>query len=107
VKTFIYHLVPVRQDMLRDGPDPDEALIISEHFRYLKQLCDDGVVLTAGRTDTVDEHTFGVVILEAESESIARDIMRKDPATLHGIMHASLYPFRLALWSDTGPSGVE
>ena len=101
---FIYRIRPKRSDMLSGGPTEDEAKIVGDHFAYLSELSDQGVVLTAGRTLTEDEHTFGIVILETESDSEARHIMENDPAVKHGIMSAELFPFRVALWSSEAPA---
>jgi len=98
---FIYRIQPTRTDMLSTGPSEAEAKIVGEHFEYLKALVDKGVVLLAGRTLT--ENTFGVVVFEAESDAAAKDLMVNDPAVIHGIMHAELWPFRVALWSQKGP----
>lgn len=68
---FIYRIQPTRADMLTTGPDDREARIIGDHFDYLKALTETGEVLTAGRTLTVDERSFGMVVLEAESEAAA------------------------------------
>ena len=51
----------------------------------------------AGRTQTADSDTFGIVILKADDEAAARKLMKADPAVAHGVMHAALYPFRIAL----------
>lgn len=102
---FIYRIQPTRTDMLSTGSTDAEAKIVGEHFEYLKVLVDKGVVLLAGRTLTEDEHTFGIVVFEAESDAAAREIMNNDPAVIHGVMHAELWPFRVALWSQKGPIG--
>ncbi|RTR33731.1 YciI family protein [Shewanella atlantica] len=97
---FIYQLRPTRVEMLSEGPDEQEALAIEEHFHYLQRLNEDKLVLMAGRTLTQDESTFGIVILEVDSESSATAIMQKDPAVAKGVMKAVLYPFRVAFWSE-------
>jgi uncharacterized protein YciI len=58
----------------------------------------------AGRTTTEDDNTFGIVVLEADSEEAARQLMEADPALVHGLMRAQLFPYRTALWSGRGPS---
>jgi uncharacterized protein YciI len=83
--------------MLTDGPTPEEAEIVSEHFAYLEQLTEQGVVVLAGRTLTTDESSFGIVILRADSEEAARDVMDNDPAVERQVMRAELFPFRIAL----------
>jgi uncharacterized protein YciI len=83
--------------MLSQGPTPDEEARVSEHFQYLKALLEGGQLILAGRTLNTDPLSFGIVILRAESDDAARQIMEKDPAVSNGVMHAELYPFRVAL----------
>ena len=101
---FIYRLLPTRLEMLTVGPTEREAEIVRQHFEYLQGLTAAGIVLVAGRTQTADERTYGIVVLVAQSEASARQLMAEDPAVKHGVMRAELSPFRVALWSGTGPN---
>jgi uncharacterized protein YciI len=78
--------------MLTRGPTDEEASILSEHFRYLKSLTEQGVVLVFGRTQNNDPSTLGITIFRAESEDAARSIMNNDPPVKSGIMQAELFP---------------
>lgn len=100
---FIVVLRPVRPEMLRTGPTPQEVDVIGRHFAYLQQLCRTGMVLLAGRTTTEDEHTFGICIYRAGSSTAAEMLMRADPAVAEGVMSATLQPFRIAL---VNPSAI-
>ena len=100
---FVYRIQPERLGMLTDGPTELEAKVIGEHFAYLENLVATGTVLMAGRTLNADESTFGIVILVAESEASAAELVREDPAVKHGVMRAQLFPSRVALWSKIGP----
>jgi uncharacterized protein YciI len=102
-KQFLYVIRPARPAMLVDGPDAREAAVVDEHFAYLERLVAEGVVLMAGRTLETGERTFGLVVLQAGSEDEARARMRDDPAVAQGVMQAELYPYRVALWSTSGP----
>ena len=101
VTHYLYKIQPTRLEMLTHGPTPEEAAIVSQHFLYLKDLAERGVVVLAGRTLNTDETAFGIAILHASSEEVACDIMNKDPAVEHGIMHAQLYPYRIAVMAKT------
>jgi uncharacterized protein YciI len=90
--------------MLSQGPTPDEEARVSEHFQYLKSLQDGGQLILAGRTLNTDPSSFGIVILRAESDETARQIMEDDPAVSNGVMQAELYPFRVALIDDQDSS---
>lgn len=94
---FLYMIKPVREDMLATGPTPAEDRVIDEHFAYLNDLADKGVVVLAGRTMTTDERSFGVVIFRANTLDQARAIMDRDPAVDKGVMRAELFPYRIAL----------
>lgn len=96
---FLYRIQPTRIGMVADAPTEQEAQVIGEHFAYLKHLTDQGTVLTAGRTLTKDERTFGIVVFVAASEVEALSIMNNDPAVVRGVMRAELFPYRVALWS--------
>ncbi len=94
---FLYRLTPVRIEMVTVGPTPEERAIVSEHFAHLEALTEQGVMLLVGRTQDNSPRTFGIVILQAESEEQAREVMNNDPAVVKGIMRAELFPFRIAL----------
>jgi uncharacterized protein YciI len=97
VTHYLYKIQPSRPGMLTHGPTPEEAEIVARHFVYLKQLTEQGVVVLAGRTLNTDERSFGIVIVRADSEEAARTVMQNDPAVKHQVMHAELYPYRIAL----------
>ncbi|KAA0549511.1 hypothetical protein FZW96_06290 [Bacillus sp. BGMRC 2118] len=75
--------------------------IVSEHFHMLQELCEQGKVMLAGRTLNLDDSGFGIVILEVDSEEEAKDIMKSDPAVKHGVMTATLFPYRVALLRES------
>ena len=94
---YLYTIHPSRPEMLIHGPTPEEEGIVAQHFAYLKQLTEQGVVVLAGRTLNTDASSFGIVILQADSEEAARTLMANDPAVKHQVMRAALYPYRIAL----------
>lgn len=94
---FLYRVQPARPAMLSVGPTPEEAAIVADHFNYLKDLTAEGVLILAGRTQTTDEASFGIIIFRAESEDAARAIMNNDPAVARGVFRASLFPYKVAL----------
>lgn len=71
--------------------------IIEDHFMRLKKQCEEGLVVTAGKTDAVDEKGFGIVVFQADNEEEAQEFMREDPAVLKGMMTAEVFPYRTAL----------
>ena len=97
---YIYRLHPVRLEMLTQGPREEEARLVTAHVAFLQECALKGKVLMAGRTQTTDEHTFGLVILTASSLAEAEKLMREDPAVSGGVMTAELFPFQIAVLSD-------
>ena len=93
---FLYKIKPARLGMVTEGPTDEEAVIMLQHFNYLKSLTDQGTMLLFGRTQNSDATTFGLAIYRAESEDEGRSIMNNDPAVKEGIMLAELYPYKVA-----------
>ena len=94
---FIYVFDPVRPELVTD-PDAwteDDIQIAEDHFAYLQQATEEGIVILAGRS--TDGLGPAVVILEAASEQEARHFMENDPFVAGGLMRADLHPFRAAL----------
>lgn len=104
VPQFLYRLHPMRLAMLSEGPTVRESAVLADHLAYLTRLAEEGTLLMAGRTFTRDERTFGIAVLVAPSETHARAVMENDPAVIHGVMRAELFPYRIALWSRSGPT---
>lgn len=97
---WIYVLKVNRLEMLTESATPEEDTIVSQHFSYLKDLTEKGVMILMGRTQTADESTFGIAIFEVENEEAAQKIMRDDPAVTTGVMTATLYPYKIALMRE-------
>ncbi len=95
--TYIYKIQPVRPEMLSEGPTDEEGRISSEHFDYLKQLMDAGILILAGRTLTTDYSSFGIAIFEARDDEHMRQITENDPAVKQKVFRAEWYPYRIAL----------
>ena len=100
---FLYTIKPIRAELLKDGPTPEEQRVIGLHFNYLKDLTEKKVVILAGRTQTVDPTSFGIVIYKAISEEKAREIMENDPAVKEGVFSAKLFPFKVSLFNNDYP----
>ena len=98
---FLYRIVPTRPEMLVSGPTEREMQIMQAHFVHLQKLAADGVVLMAGRTVETGAATWGVVVFTVPSLADAEGVMRSDPAIAQGVMHCELFPYRVAVWSDT------
>ena len=95
---YVLKLIPKFHDE-KNWTENDHE-IISRHFLRLKKYCEEGIVLTAGKTDRVDENGFGIVIFQAENDEKAAEFMREDPAVIHNMMTAQVLPYRTALMKD-------
>lgn len=67
---------------------------VNDHFEYLKDLLERGILMIAGRFSEV---LIGLVMIETTSREEALLIMKNDPAVKSGVFHAELYPWRIAL----------
>lgn len=86
--------------MLTSGATEDETKIVSQHYEYLRQLTNNGIVLLAGRTRNTDSSSFGIVLFKADSEGTARKIMNEDPAVKGRVFRAELFPYTMALFNS-------
>ena len=97
---FIYLTKLARPEMLVDFGTAEEDAIVSQHFKYLQRLSDEGIVVISGQTLSFDPEAVGMVVFNAQDEKEAQAIMDADPAIFMGVMQAELYPFRLSLMTQ-------
>jgi uncharacterized protein YciI len=90
---YIYLIHPYRHGFF-EAPTPAEDAILEEHFQYLKQATQDGIVILAG--PCLDQ-TFGLIVFRAGSEHLARAFMFNDPSVKKNVMVAELHPMRISL----------
>ena len=96
-KQYIYVLKLIPTLLNESNWTEKHEEIVSIHFSVLQGLHKYGKLILAGRTLNMDEKTFGIVILEVESEEEAQSIMKNDPTVAEGIMTAELFPYKVAL----------
>ncbi len=101
---YLYRIQVTRQEMLTEGPTPEEAEILSIHAEYLSNLVEQGVAFLVGRTLTTDPGTFGICIFQAGSPEQAETIMRSDPGIAAGVWRGELRPFRISFLTTSLPS---
>jgi uncharacterized protein len=90
---YLYLIHPFR-DRFFEQPTPEEESIMEEHFQYLKQATEDGIVLLAG--PCLDD-TFGLIIFRAEDAAAAQSFMFNDPSVKKNVMMAELHPMHISL----------
>jgi uncharacterized protein YciI len=96
-RQFIYVLQLVPSLLIEENWTSHEEKLVDDHFKRLQYLLNTGKLILAGKTDGMDESTFGIVILEVETRQEAEQIMLSDPAVDGGLMTAKLFPFKTAL----------
>jgi len=99
MSTYLYRIQTVRPAMLTDAPTDHESEVTTQHFNYLKDLTEKGVVILAGRSTNTDYSSFGIIIFNADSDEAAQQIVDNDPAVQNRVMRAELYPYRMALFN--------
>jgi len=56
-------------------------------------------VLLAGRTQATDPGTFGLGVLPADSDAVARAVVEGDPAVSDAVVRAALWLYRITALS--------
>jgi len=96
---FIAIIKPKRDDFLTN-PDNKEMAIMSDHFLYLKNLMQKGLILLAGPTLN-NENPFGIIILNITSKKEAQRLLNHDPSIKQNIQQlVELEPFKVSLFKQ-------
>ncbi len=90
---YIYLTHPLR-DGFFERPTLEEDAIMEEHFQYLKQATDTGIVLLAG---PCLDNTFGIIVFRARDVAAAQAFMFNDPSVKKNVMMAELHPMHISL----------
>lgn len=96
---YLVVLTPCRPTLAQDATEAELA-VVGEHFAHLQKRRDAGGLFLAGRTEGGE---MGVIVLRASTADEVDAFLNADPAIRDGLMTATRYPFRLALWGE--PSG--
>jgi len=90
---YLYLIHPFREDFFERATPEDDA-VMEEHFQYLRQATEAGIVVLAG--PCLDQ-TFGTIIFRAKDDKIARTFMLNDPSVKKNVMMAELHPMHISL----------
>jgi uncharacterized protein YciI len=90
---YLYLIHPYR-DGFFEQPTPEEDIIMEEHFQYLKQATEGGIVLLAG---PCLDNTFGIIVFLAENDEAAHTFMFNDPSVMKNVMMAELHPLHISM----------
>lgn len=91
---WIYFIHPPRDNFAATMTDEEKG-VWHVHFKRLKRLLADGVLILAG--PTLGPVNTGIAILEAPDEAAARRIMNEDPVIAGGYARGELRPFRVSV----------
>lgn len=95
-KQYVYVIRPIRSGFLEQMLD-EEVAIMGQHFEYLQNLLHEGKLILAG---PCLDRTFGIIILKADSQELAQEIMENDPSIKLGVMSGELHPYRVSLMAN-------
>ena len=93
--SWLVVLRPTREEMPFE-PTDEESQLVSQHYKYLKQLRADGRLVLAGPS-ALPGDTFGLGIFDQEDRAEVEAIVAADPAVRSGIMTAEIRPYRIAV----------
>jgi uncharacterized protein len=90
---FVYLIRPTRKNFIETMTQKENE-IMNQHFEYLKNLLSENKLILAG---PCLDGAFGIVVIQAESIEVARNIMENDPSVNERIMISELHPYRVSL----------
>lgn len=100
MKQFIYILRLIPRLLKESNWTDSDNAVVARHFAHLQSLLAEGKLILAGKTEGLDDKTFGIVIFEAENLESAQEQMLLDPAVQEGVMNAELFPYTVALMRE-------
>lgn len=91
---YVLNLVEKFRDESKWGDEENKAL--EAHSNRLERLSKKGTVKYVGRTDLPisNSSNFGLVIFEAENDTMAELFAQADPAVMKGMMTVKCLPFK-------------
>ncbi|MBV1849315.1 YciI family protein [Catellatospora tritici] len=100
---WIYFVHPPR-DNFRATLDDEERAVFDAHVEYLLHLYANGKLILSG--PTLGTTNTGIIVIEADDEAAAAQIMNDDPAISSGLTQGELRPFLAALLRGRDHSSV-
>lgn len=93
---YFVKLLGTREGWPNDMTETEQQ-VMEDHFAYLDRLTRQGKVLLAGPNF---DPVFGMVILKADTESEAREIMDAEPSVLAGVHTYEMHPMHVSLLAE-------
>jgi uncharacterized protein len=95
VSHFVYKLIPPRPTFDADMSD-DEAALMGRHAEYWQELLAAGRVIVFGPVSD-PAGSWGLAVVEAESEDEVRALGAEDPAVKSGMATFEVLPMPVAV----------
>jgi len=92
---FVYKLIPPRPTFAADMNDA-EAATMGDHADYWQRQFGEGRVVVYGPVSD-PSGTWGLAVVEAETEDAVRAIAAKDPAVESGVCTFEAFPMAAAI----------
>lgn len=95
MRDYIYILKLTPKFRSKESWTEKENTILEQHYQRLVKQKERGVVKFVGKTDLPIENqaNFGLVVFQAENDTMAELFMRSDAAVMKGLMTAECQPF--------------
>jgi uncharacterized protein len=77
----------------RDGIE-EEREMLEAHWRYLRQMHDEGKLLVAGPS-WIGDDPFGIGVVDLRERAEVEAMLAEDPAITSGAMRAEIRPMRI------------
>lgn len=99
---FVYRLIPPRPDFGPGTMTEEEAAIMGDHAAYWGQLVGRGAAVVFG--PVLDPAgTWGLGVVEADTDGDVRAIRTGDPAVSSGLCSAEILPMAVAVVAGATP----
>ncbi|HCA41933.1 MAG TPA: hypothetical protein DEP28_01625 [Bacteroidetes bacterium] len=91
--TYLYKIQPVKENFNETGTQEDFK-IMGEHFVYLKDLMQKGILFFAG---PCLDASMGLALFSAGSLEEAEKILNDDPAVKKGVVKGEVKEYRISI----------
>lgn len=100
-KYFALKLIPPRSTFAQDMSEEERA-IMQQHVAYWRDLTDKGITIVYGPVSD-PRGTYGLGVIEVDSEEQAHALTADDPAVRSGLNKLEIYPIRAVLGKRRAP----
>lgn len=94
-KQFALLMKASAPEFARKIEEPEGKRLIAEHSKKLQTLTEQGICIFAGHTTNLDDNGFGIIVVRAESEAAAQEIIDNDDLVKAGLIRGTVFPFQV------------